>query len=337
MKCLVELRDVRVRIAREQVLRGIDLCVEEGDYLVVLGPSGSGKTTLLRVIAGLIEPERGAIIINGKDVTHAPPWERGIALVQQIPGLLPHLSVLDNIVLAVMSRRRASREEALEEARRLLGLLRISEVASKRPGELSGGQLQRAAIAVALAIRPEVLLLDEPLSHLDRPLAEQLRLELRRLHKELGVSVIHVTHDQDEALSLATRLVILWSGEIVEKGKPEELYHRPRRIITARFLGLNVVDGAVFGRPGARAIFPPEAVRISQQGGGVEASIEEVVRERGRVIVYARLLDTNEPIRAYIHPREASSIKDRKIFLKVSAESLHFLPTMLEPFLTGSA
>ncbi len=324
MRCLIELRNIWVRIAKEQVLRGIDLCIEKGDYLVVLGPSGSGKTTLLRVIAGLIEPERGAIIINGNDVTRAPPWERGVALVQQIPGLLPHLSVLDNIVLAIMSRRRTPRGEALEEARRLLELLRIEEVASKRPGELSGGQLQRAAIAVALAIRPKVLLLDEPLSHLDRPLAEQLRLELRRLHKELGVSVIHVTHDQDEALSLATRLVILWSGEVIEDGEPEELYHRPRRILTARFLGLNVADGAVFGRPGARAVFPPDAVRISQREG-LEASIEEIVRERGRVIVYAKLLDTNEPIRVYIHPREASSIRDGKIFLEVSEESLHFL------------
>lgn len=336
MRCLIELRNVWVRIAREQVLRGIDLCVEKGDYLVVLGPSGSGKTTLLRVIAGLIEPERGAITINGKDVTRVPPWERGVALVQQIPGLLPHLSVLDNIVLAIMSRRRASRREAFEEARRLLELLRISDVASKRPGELSGGQLQRAAIAVALAIRPEVLLLDEPLSHLDRPLAEQLRLELRRLHKELGVSVIHVTHDQDEALSLATRLVILWSGEIVEEGAPEELYHRPRRTLTAKFLGLNVVDGAVFGRPGTRAVFSPEAVRISRQGG-LEAIVEEIVRERGRVIVYAKLLGTNEPIRIYIHPREASSIKVGKIFLEVDTESLHFLPTILAPSLTGSA
>ena len=324
MRCLIELRDVWVRIAREQVLRGIDLCVEKGDYLVVLGPSGSGKTTLLRVIAGLIEPERGMIIVDGRDVTRVPPWRRGVALVQQIPGLLPHLSVLDNIVLAIISRRRVSRGEALEEARRLLELLRISEVASKRPGELSGGQLQRAAIAVALAIRPKVLLLDEPLSHLDRPLAEQLRLELRRLHKELDVSVVHVTHDQDEALSLATRLVILWSGEIIEDGDPEELYHKPRRIATARFLGLNVVDGAVFGRPGARAIFPPEAIKISQRRG-LEANIEEIVRERGRIIVYAKLLDTNEPVRVYIHPRETSSIKGNKVFLEVNEESLHFL------------
>jgi len=324
MTCLVELRDIWVRIAGEQVLRGVNLCVEKGDYLVVLGPSGSGKTTLLRVIAGLIEPERGAIIINGEDATHTPPWERGVALVQQIPGLLPHLSVLDNIVLAITSRRHALRREALEEARRLLELLRISEVASKRPGELSGGQLQRAAIAVALAIRPKVLLLDEPLSHLDRPLAEQLRLELRRLHKELGVTVIHVTHDQDEALSLATRLVILWSGEVVEDGRPEELYHRPRRIITARFLGLNVVNGVLFGRPGSKAVFPPEAVRISRREG-LEASIEELVRERGRVIIYAKLMDTNESIRIYIHPREADIIKGDKVFLEINDEDLHFI------------
>ena len=324
MSCLVELRDVWVRIGKEQVLRRINLCVRRGDYLVVLGPSGSGKTTLLRVIAGLVEPERGRIIIDERDATHAPPWERGVALVQQIPGLLPHLSVLENVALAIETRRQVPRRRALSEAARLLELLRISDVASKRPGELSGGQLQRAAIAVALAIKPIVLLLDEPLSHLDRPLAEQLRLELRRIHKELGVTIIHVTHDQDEALSLATRLAILWSGELVEEGAPGKLYYRPRSVVTARFLGLNVVAGALFGKPGTVAIFPPDAAEIARSKG-LRARIEEIVRERGRVIVYARLAETNEVVRIYVHPRETDALKSSEILLSIDEKSLHFL------------
>ena len=324
-ECLVELRDLWVRLGGEDVLRGIDLCVPKGSYLVVLGPSGSGKTTLLRTVAGLVTPARGSVMIDGGDVTVLPPWERGVALVQQIPGLLPHLSVLDNIVLAMRARLGLSGDSARREALSLLDKLRIREVAHRKPGELSGGQLQRAAIAIALAIRPKVLLLDEPLSHLDRPLAERLRLELRRIHRELGITVIHVTHDQDEALSLATRLAILWNGEVLEDGEPEEIYQHPRSLVSAEFLGLNIIDARVLGEPGKRAILPPEAVKITTRSSGLRAIVRDIVRERGRVIIYARLAETGDPLRIYLHPRELRLVNSDELFVEIERDSIHFV------------
>jgi ABC-type Fe3+/spermidine/putrescine transport system ATPase subunit len=318
-KCFLEVRGLAVRLRGEEVLRGVSLCVPRGSYLVVLGPSGSGKTTLLRTIAGLVEPWRGDIVIDGRSARGLPPWSRGVALVQQIPGLLPHLSVKENIILAITARRRVQRSIAEEEAKRLLEKLGLSSVSHKRPGELSGGQLQRAALAAALATEPRILLLDEPLSHLDRPLAERLRLELMSLHRELGLTVIHVTHDQDEALSLATRMAILVEGRIRAEGEPAEIYYRPPNLDAAVFLGHNIVDAEVLGLGKGTAVFPPEAVKLVRERveGAYPARIVQVIRERGRAIAIVRLAGTATLLRAYVSPLEAEKLEHRQIHIVI--------------------
>jgi ABC-type Fe3+/spermidine/putrescine transport system ATPase subunit len=300
----LELVDVSVQLDGRPVLRRVNLRVPAASYLVILGPSGSGKTTLLRAIAGLV-PAEGRILIGGRDYGSRPPWERPVAMVQQIPGLLPHLSILENVALAARVRGGLSGREALEEARRLLERLGISEVAERRPGEVSGGQLQRAALAAALAARPSILLLDEPLSHLDRPLAEQLRRMLRGVQRDYGVTVVHVTHDQDEALALATHLALLRDGEIVDYGEAPHLYFRPHRPEAARFLGHNLLPGELLGLEPGLASFPPEAVELGE--GPYTGVVRGVELERGRAIVYLDF--RGYTVKAYTHPLQAAKVR----------------------------
>ncbi|HIQ23622.1 MAG TPA: ABC transporter ATP-binding protein [Pyrodictium delaneyi] len=303
----IRVEGLSVSIDSKPVLVGIDFSLEKGSYLVVLGPSGSGKTTLLRTIAGLLEPDKGRILVGGRDVTGSPPWERGVALVQQLPGLLPHLTIEENIVLAAEMRAGLGREAARAEAWRLAGMLGIDHILSRKPGQLSGGQLQRAAIAVALATRARILLLDEPLSHLDRPLAEQLRAELLKLHQATGVTVIHVTHDQDEALALATHLAVLIDGRMEAFGRTIDVYYKPPSRRVAAFLGHNVVEAGSLD-PEFRGVFaiPPEALHLTEDGG-YRGLLRGIVRERGRIIAF---IDTPAgTMRAYVHPRDAESLQ----------------------------
>lgn len=303
----IRVEGLSVSLGGRRVLHRVSFGLEEAGYLVVLGPSGSGKTTLLRTIAGLLEPDEGRVLVGGRDVTRKPPWERGVALVQQVPGLLPHLTVEENIILAAETRAGLSRSEAREEARRLAAMLGIEDVLDRRPGGLSGGQLQRAAIAVALATRAGVLLLDEPLSHLDRPLAEQLRGELAAIHRATGATVVHVTHDQDEALALATHLAVLIEGRIEAFGRSVEVYYRPPSARVARFLGHNVVEAGRLD-PGMQGVYsvPPEAV-APDPDGAYRGRVRSLARERGRVTV---LLETEAGLlRAYLHPRDAEHLE----------------------------
>ena len=309
-----------MRLVGRLVLRNVSFWVPASAYLVVLGPSGSGKTTLLRAIAGLVAVESGRILIGGKDYTSRPPWERPLAMVQQIPGLLPHLTILENVELAARVRAGLPRGEARRVAEELLEKLRIAEVAGRRPGEVSGGQLQRAAIAAALAAQPSVLLLDEPLSHLDRPLAEELRRMLKGLSVEYGVTVVHVTHDQDEALALATHLALLSRGRIVAFGRARELYARPGNPEAARFLGHNLLDAKLLGLEGGMVSFPPEAVEVGS--GPYEAVVVGVELERGRATVWLRLAERRDAVlRAYVHPLEARGLQPgARVRFKLSEE-----------------
>lgn len=291
------MRELRVSYGRQEVLHGVSLELPRG-YNVVVGPSGSGKTTLLRAIAGLVDYE-GSVEIAGRPVDHLPPWERGVALVQQIPGLLPHLSILDNVALAAVERRGLGWSEAREAARRLLGELGLSGLEDRKPGELSGGQLQRAAIAAALATGAEIMLLDEPLSHLDRLTAERLRELLMGL-REKGATVVHVTHDLDEALVLGTYMAVLHGGRVITAGRAEDVYRCPGSREAAELLGHSVIRGEELGLGPGLYSLPPDMV--GARPGRGEWRLVRAERERGRARLVLRR--GGAVLYAYVHVAE---------------------------------
>ncbi|SRR5581483_728028 len=237
-------------------LQPTTLSLPDRSFTVLLGPSGSGKSTLLRLVAGLERPDAGRILLNGRDVTEAPAEARGVGLVFQEGALFPHLDVAANVAFGLRVRGEPARER-VEELLRLVGLEGFGK---RRVARLSGGERQRVALARALAPRPAVVLYDEPLASLDRALREDLREALRRIHDEAGLTSVLVTHDRDEALALADRLVLMREGAVVEEGEPRALFRGPRTAFTARFLGAaNVVDGW---------LVPPDAVRVEADPQG---------------------------------------------------------------------
>ncbi|MGY4617714.1 multiple sugar transport system ATP-binding protein [Bradyrhizobium sp. USDA 4472] len=235
MNC-VELRKVDKHYAGYQALRKIDLKIEKGEFVVMVGPSGCGKSTLLRAIAGIETISSGQILINGRDATKEEPGDRGIAMVFQSYALYPHMTVAENMGFGL---RMANRPKAEIEAavRRAAQILRLEDQLAKRPKQLSGGQRQRVAIGRAITRSPEVFLFDEPLSNLDAALRTQMRVELSSLHAQLGSTMIYVTHDQVEAMTMADRIVVLNKGRIEQVGSPLELYANPANIFVAGFLG----------------------------------------------------------------------------------------------------
>ncbi|HEV8630958.1 MAG TPA: ATP-binding cassette domain-containing protein, partial [Thermoanaerobaculia bacterium] len=295
----IELRGIAKSFGRVTVVRGIDLRIATGELCVLLGPSGSGKSTLLRIIAGLEEPDAGAVLLHDRDVTHADPRKRGIGFVFQHYALFRHLTVADNVEFPLRvqhvaaAERRARREELLE-------LVGLAGYGGRRPGQLSGGQQQRVALARALASAPRVLLLDEPFGALDARIRVELRHAIRRIHLELGVTTVFVTHDQEEAFALADRLAVLADGRLLEVGAPADLYLHPRQERVATFLGdANVLVGEATERgvrlgsvelplgvtaekaPGGRVrvVFRPEDVQLGAAGAGASqlgmARVEE--------------------------------------------------------------
>ncbi|WP_329095884.1 ABC transporter ATP-binding protein [Actinomadura citrea] len=221
------------------------LSVRRGEFLSILGPSGCGKTTLLNAIAGFVAPESGRILVDGADITGLPPHRRGLGMVFQNYALFPHLSVASNVAYGMRVHRVPKRERAerVAEALRLVGL---EEFADRRPRALSGGQQQRVAIARALATRPAVLLLDEPLSNLDAKLRREMRVELRKIQRSVGTTMVFVTHDQEEALSLSDRIAVLNGGRLEQLDTPDEVYRRPASRFVAQFIGAaNVLEGTV--------------------------------------------------------------------------------------------
>ncbi len=222
-------------------LDSVDLHVPAGNFLCLLGPSGCGKTTLLRCIAGIIEPTRGEIRLNGSNINDKPPERRNFGMVFQTYALFPHMSVRRNVRFG-LDMRRIPRAEAKRRVERSLEMVGLADYAGRLPRALSGGQQQRVAVARAIVIEPELLLFDEPLSNLDAKLRESLREDLRTLQQDLDITSVYVTHDQAEAMAVADEIVVMREGCIVERGSPIELYRRPRHRFTADFLGLtNVV------------------------------------------------------------------------------------------------
>ncbi|QYX56180.1 ABC transporter ATP-binding protein [Roseovarius sp. SCSIO 43702] len=233
---ILTIRDATKRYGSVNALDRVDLDVEEGEFLTLLGPSGSGKTTLLSAIAGFAPLTEGRIDLRGRDITREPPEHRDFGMVFQGYALFPTMTVGDNVAFPLRVRK-APRSEVEARVAECLALVQMEEFADRMPTQLSGGQQQRIALARALSFKPQVLLLDEPLSALDKKLRADLQWELKSLHDRLGVTFIYVTHDQDEALSMSDRVVILRDGRIQQEGLPEELYNRPRTRFVADFLG----------------------------------------------------------------------------------------------------
>ncbi len=227
---------IRKSYGRTEALSEVSLAVEKGEFLALLGPSGCGKTTLLRIIAGLLEANGGRIVLDGQEVTRLPAWKRDIGLVFQNYALFPHMSVADNVGFGLEMRGVPAPDRARQVAE-ALDVVRLGAYAARKPAELSGGQQQRVAIARAIAIKPRLLLLDEPLSNLDAVLRNSVRVELRELHERTGLTTVMVTHDQAEALTLADRVAVMSAGRVEQFGTAEAIYESPATAFVASFVG----------------------------------------------------------------------------------------------------
>jgi putative spermidine/putrescine transport system ATP-binding protein len=244
-KVKLHVRGISKAYGAAMVLKPIELKVVAGELLAVLGPSGSGKTTLLQIICGLVEPSGGQLIIDGRDETDNPADKRDIGVVFQNYALFPHLTVRENIAFPLQMRRMPTSEVSIkiEAALAMVGLL---DFANRFPHELSGGQQQRVALARCFVYRPSLILMDESLSALDKKLRDSMRIEIKRLHRETGATIIFVTHDQEEALALADRICLMNDGQIEQLGRPEEIYERPANTFVADFIGAsNLIHGAI--------------------------------------------------------------------------------------------
>jgi len=242
-------------------LDGVDLDIRRGEFFTLLGPSGSGKTTLLRLIAGFERPEGGTIELGGRDISKVPPYARDINTVFQDYALFPHMSVAQNIEYG-MRVRRVPRPERRRRAERALEMVRLTGLGGRKPTQLSGGQRQRVALARAIVNEPEVLLLDEPLGALDLKLRQEMQLELQHVQREVGITFVYVTHDQEEALSMSDRIAVLSRGRIEQVGTPLEVYERPRTDFVAGFIGIsNVIE-----RDGRHITIRPEKIRMLAAG-----------------------------------------------------------------------
>lgn len=277
------LSQITKSFAATQVLHGISLEVASGEFVSLLGASGCGKTTLLRIVAGLETVTSGTVSIADEDVTGLPPERRDIAMMFQSYALLPHLSVLENIRFPLRMRAMGNREEQMQRAREALETVQLGHLGERRPSQLSGGQQQRVALARAVVSRPKVLLLDEPLSNLDARLREDMQVELIEIHKRLGLTTLFVTHDQDEALSLSDRVVLINQGRIEQMGPPAEIYDRPQSAYASAFLGAaNLLPATIEAGPQGP---------VATLGDGQTILLAGDVGQRGPVVLCVRQED----------------------------------------------
>ncbi|WP_438754076.1 ABC transporter ATP-binding protein [Pararhizobium sp. O133] len=344
----VVLTDIRKNFGSLEVIHGIDLKITEGSFVVFVGPSGCGKSTLLRMIAGLEEVTDGEIEIKGRNVTDLDPSDRGIAMVFQSYALYPHMSVRENLAFGLkMARTPETEIEARVKA--ASAILKIDPLLERRPGQLSGGQRQRVAIGRAIVRKPDVFLFDEPLSNLDAELRVSMRIEIARLHRELGNTMIYVTHDQTEAMTLADMIVVLRDGRIEQTGSPREIYENPANLFVAGFIGsprMNLLNAQWSGNGKVRlgetemsvpvtaeTLHPGEAVSFGirpehlvvsgSAAEGLDAKVDFFEYLGGTQYLYCQLADGQpitaehrgaEPIEAGSTVRLSSEIAKRRLF-----------------------
>ncbi|CAL9343404.1 ABC transporter ATP-binding protein [Nocardiopsis dassonvillei] len=287
----------------------LDLAVQRGRFTTLLGPSGCGKTTTLRMIAGFLQPTSGRILLEGEDATRTPPEKRNIGMVFQSYALFPHMTLRDNVGYGLRTRRIAAQEVA-RRAGEALDLVGLAHLADRKPAELSGGQQQRVALARAVAIRPSVLLLDEPLSNLDAQLRVQMRRELLRVQRETGLTAVLVTHDQDEALELSDTMVILNEGRLEQQGAPREVFPAPANRFVAEFLGYDNFPrvpghGAVTIRPEHVRLLPA-GTREGEDETGLDGTVGEVTFQGSNCLVEARIDGVEGPgsVLRSLHPAD---------------------------------
>jgi len=325
-------------------VRDVSFVVEEGSFLVLLGPSGCGKSTTLRMVAGLEETSRGRILVAGEDMTHVPPAQRHVSMVFQSYALFPHLDVRQNILFGLNVRKvaKVEKEARLERVAALVGL---ADLLARKPAQLSGGQRQRVALARAIVAENPICLMDEPLSNLDAKLRHEMRVEIRALQQRLGMTVVYVTHDQAEAMSMADRIVLMRDGDIEQEGTPDELYSAPATLFAAGFIGtppmnlLTLADGAagavIAGSDGPAVLegpgdgltlgVRPEHVVVAADGtGGIPARLTASDYLGADTVVTARV--GGQIINARVPGHYAVS-PDEEVRLRWAADALHVFDT----------
>jgi ABC-type sugar transport system ATPase subunit len=301
---MIELKNVHVKVA-DFLLEQINLHIPKSDYTVILGPTGAGKTVLLESIAGLHAVRQGQILLNGKDVTAIVPEERGVSIVYQDYALFPHLTVKDNIIFGLKVRHitRLKIEEAFEW---IGGLFDIQPLLKRFPATLSGGERQRVALARALITKPEILLLDEPLSALDAESREETRSQLKDTHQKLNITTLHVTHDFEEAMSLADSIIVINQGKIVQVGKPSEIFYHPSSEFVARFtMARNIFEGKMRGQNEQEKIFQTNGIEIFTSSDKTNAKYAVIRSEMIQVTLEKTTLNSNS------YPGVIKSIDDR--------------------------
>jgi multiple sugar transport system ATP-binding protein len=267
----ISIENVRKRFGAVEVIKGVSFEVADGQFAVLVGPSGCGKSTLLRMIAGLESVTAGDIKLDGKRINDVPPDRRGIAMVFQSYALYPHMTVAENIGFS-LELKKVPKAKIRAEVGRVAELLQLSELLDRRPSVLSGGQRQRVAIGRAIIKQPRVILFDEPLSNLDASLRVQMRAELQRLHQELRPTIVYVTHDQVEAMTMADSIVVLHQGNVAQSAHPIELYRHPRNTFVATFIGsprMNLIKGTIAGKGTALSFTAAEGWSVSLAGMGL--------------------------------------------------------------------
>jgi spermidine/putrescine transport system ATP-binding protein len=332
---VITLEQVVKRFGSYVAVQQADFAIERGEFFSLLGPSGCGKTTTLRMIAGFEQPSAGRILLEGHDVSRVPPYRRNVNTVFQHYALFPHMTVADNVAFGPRSQK-LGRQETTRRVGELLNVVRLAQYSDRKPAQLSGGQQQRVALARALANYPSALLLDEPLGALDLKLRQAMQIELKRIQREVGITFIYVTHDQEEALTMSDRIAVMNEGRVEQIGTPQEIYHSPTSVFVANFIGVaNLIpaivqqsDGAevtvvVAGchrvpvpaggqslRPGAAAtvMVRPERLRLTgtapAEGGGVPVLVEHAVFQGPVVRASLRAVDGTEIV-AHVGPEQS--------------------------------
>ena len=341
MTTALELKNIQKHFGAVNVIQGVNLTIEEGEFIVFVGPSGCGKSTLLRLIAGLEDPSAGDVILNSKRINSVPASERGLSMVFQSYALYPHMSIRQNLSFGLENFRMEKSEinRRVNEAARLL---QIDHLLTRRPGQLSGGQRQRVAIGRAIVREPFIFLFDEPLSNLDAELRLQMRVEISNLHRELGNTMIYVTHDQVEAMTMADRIVVLRGGRIEQIGKPLDLYNHPANKFVAGFIGapqMNFLKATLQDRTltldcGPRQSVPyqasgqvicgirPEAIGVSKEGKGDAQITVENYEQLGAVTYIYGAFSNGEKVTIQL-PAQLALKHGEQLSITLPSDQIH--------------